>query len=311
MSLRIPRRQYADLYGPTVGDRVRLADTDLVIEVERDFTTLWRRGEVRRGQGDPRRHGPVGAGHVGGGRARSRHHQCADPGSLGHRESRHRRQGRPHRRRGQGGESRHHGGRDGGDGRGGGDGGDRRRGTDRDSGRHRQPHPLHLPPARGRGADRGADDADRRWHGPRHRYECDDVLRRTLEHPPDARGRRRAADQPRISRQGQCRRGRHRSASRSRRAPSGSSCTRTGGRRRRRSTRRSRRRRDGRAGRDSHRHAERGGLSSRSRSRRSRGARSTPITRKARGAAMRPTSSASAAGPIACRRRPIRRCRSP
>ena len=39
MSLRLPRRQYADLYGPTVGDRVRLADTDLLIEVERDFTT--------------------------------------------------------------------------------------------------------------------------------------------------------------------------------------------------------------------------------------------------------------------------------
>jgi urease subunit alpha len=39
MSLRIPRRQYADLYGPTVGDRVRLADTGLLIEVERDFTS--------------------------------------------------------------------------------------------------------------------------------------------------------------------------------------------------------------------------------------------------------------------------------
>ena len=39
MSLRIPRRTYADLYGPTTGDRVRLADTDLVIEVERDYTT--------------------------------------------------------------------------------------------------------------------------------------------------------------------------------------------------------------------------------------------------------------------------------
>ena len=39
MSLRIPRSTYADLYGPTVGDRVRLADTDLIIEVERDFTT--------------------------------------------------------------------------------------------------------------------------------------------------------------------------------------------------------------------------------------------------------------------------------
>src|SRR6201997_2263303 len=29
---------YADLYGPTTGDRVRLADTELIIEVERDFT---------------------------------------------------------------------------------------------------------------------------------------------------------------------------------------------------------------------------------------------------------------------------------
>ena len=38
MTLRIPRRQYADLYGPTVGDRVRLADTDLLIRIERDLT---------------------------------------------------------------------------------------------------------------------------------------------------------------------------------------------------------------------------------------------------------------------------------
>src|SRR6266850_8065743 len=38
MSLKIPRRQYADLYGPTTGDRVRLADTDLFIEVERALT---------------------------------------------------------------------------------------------------------------------------------------------------------------------------------------------------------------------------------------------------------------------------------
>lgn len=38
MSLRIPRSTYADLYGPTVGDRVRLADTELIIEVEKDFT---------------------------------------------------------------------------------------------------------------------------------------------------------------------------------------------------------------------------------------------------------------------------------
>jgi urease subunit alpha len=38
MSARIPRRTYADLYGPTAGDRVRLADTELMVEVERDYT---------------------------------------------------------------------------------------------------------------------------------------------------------------------------------------------------------------------------------------------------------------------------------
>ena len=39
MSLSIPRRTYADLYGPTKGDRIRLADTDLIIEIEKDFTS--------------------------------------------------------------------------------------------------------------------------------------------------------------------------------------------------------------------------------------------------------------------------------
>ena len=34
----IGKRAYAEMFGPTVGDRVRLADTDLVIEVEEDFT---------------------------------------------------------------------------------------------------------------------------------------------------------------------------------------------------------------------------------------------------------------------------------
>ena len=38
MSTRIPRRVYADLYGPTAGDRIRLADTELLIEIEKDFT---------------------------------------------------------------------------------------------------------------------------------------------------------------------------------------------------------------------------------------------------------------------------------
>ena len=37
--LEIPRRKYVDLYGPSTGDRVRLADTELIIEVERDLLT--------------------------------------------------------------------------------------------------------------------------------------------------------------------------------------------------------------------------------------------------------------------------------
>ena len=37
MPLLISRRAYAEMFGPTVGDQVRLADTDLWIEVERDL----------------------------------------------------------------------------------------------------------------------------------------------------------------------------------------------------------------------------------------------------------------------------------
>ena len=58
MSLSIGRQAYAEMFGPTTGDRVRLADTELWIEVEKDFTHLRRRSEIRRRQGDPRRHGP-------------------------------------------------------------------------------------------------------------------------------------------------------------------------------------------------------------------------------------------------------------
>jgi urease subunit alpha len=49
MSLKISRRAYAEMFGPTVGDRVRLADTELWIEVERDFTIYGE--EVKFGGG--------------------------------------------------------------------------------------------------------------------------------------------------------------------------------------------------------------------------------------------------------------------
>ena len=49
MPKQISRAAYADMYGPTTGDRVRLADTELFIEVERDFTTYGE--EVKFGGG--------------------------------------------------------------------------------------------------------------------------------------------------------------------------------------------------------------------------------------------------------------------
>jgi len=49
MPYRISRARYADMFGPTVGDRIRLADTDLLIEVEEDRTTYGE--EVKFGGG--------------------------------------------------------------------------------------------------------------------------------------------------------------------------------------------------------------------------------------------------------------------
>ena len=49
MAYRIGRAAYADMFGPTVGDRLRLADTNLIIEIERDCTILGE--EVKFGGG--------------------------------------------------------------------------------------------------------------------------------------------------------------------------------------------------------------------------------------------------------------------
>ncbi|NLG78047.1 MAG: hypothetical protein GX535_17565, partial [Xanthomonadaceae bacterium] len=45
----IDRRAYAEMYGPTTGDRVRLGDTELIVEVERDYTVYGE--EVKFGGG--------------------------------------------------------------------------------------------------------------------------------------------------------------------------------------------------------------------------------------------------------------------
>jgi urease subunit alpha len=70
VSLKIPRRTYADLFGPTKGDRIRLADTEIIIEVEKDFThygdeiTFGGGKVIRDGMGQSsgaKREGPHGA----------------------------------------------------------------------------------------------------------------------------------------------------------------------------------------------------------------------------------------------------------
>ncbi len=70
LSLKIPRRTYADLYGPTTGDRIRLADTELIIEIEKDFAhygdeiTFGGGKVIRDGMGQSaalRREGRMGA----------------------------------------------------------------------------------------------------------------------------------------------------------------------------------------------------------------------------------------------------------
>src|SRR6185437_10881898 len=49
MSLKISRQAYVEMVGPTTGDRVRLADTELLIEIEKDFITYGE--EVKFGGG--------------------------------------------------------------------------------------------------------------------------------------------------------------------------------------------------------------------------------------------------------------------
>ena len=39
MAIKISRSDYANMFGPTTGDKLRLADTEIYIEVEKDLTT--------------------------------------------------------------------------------------------------------------------------------------------------------------------------------------------------------------------------------------------------------------------------------
>ena len=77
MSHRIDRRHYADIFGPTTGDRVRLGDTNLVAEVEQDATSYG--DECKFGGGKVLRDGMgQAAGRARCAGARLRDHERAD-----------------------------------------------------------------------------------------------------------------------------------------------------------------------------------------------------------------------------------------
>ena len=61
---KINKKAYADMYGPTVGDKIRLADTNLIIEIEKDFASYGE--EVKFGGGKVIRDGmgPVSYTHL-------------------------------------------------------------------------------------------------------------------------------------------------------------------------------------------------------------------------------------------------------
>jgi len=102
---KITRAAYAEMFGPTTGDRVRLADTELWIQVEKDFTTYGE--EVKFGGGKVIRDGMGQSQRVCALHRRHRHHQRAHRRPLGHREGRRGIEGRAHLEDRQGGQSRH------------------------------------------------------------------------------------------------------------------------------------------------------------------------------------------------------------
>ena len=108
-AMKIGRRAYAEMFGPTVGDRVRLADTDLIVEVERDLTVYGE--EVKFGGGKVIRDGMGQSQRVCEGLRRHGDHQRARDRLVGHRQMRPRDQGRQDREARQGRQSGHPAGR--------------------------------------------------------------------------------------------------------------------------------------------------------------------------------------------------------
>ena len=182
MPRAIPRAAYAAMFGPTTGDRLRFADTELIIEIESDRTIYGE--EVKFGGGKVIRDG------MGQGQA-TRADGAVDTvitnavilDYWGVDQSRYRHPRRPHQRDRQSRQPRHPARRRYRDRAG--DRSDRRRGPHRHRRRHQLAHPLHLPAA-GRGGilQRHHDNARGR-HRPRCRHRGNDLHAGPVAFGPD------------------------------------------------------------------------------------------------------------------------------
>ena len=236
MSHRIDRRHYADIYGPTTGDRVRLGDTASSPRSSSDATVYG--DECKFGGGKVLRDG---MGQAAGVDRRATRSTASSPtrsivdwtgiykADVGIKDGRIAGIGKAGNPDVMAGVTAGHGRRRH-------DRGDRRRRADPHRRRHRHAHPLHLPAAGLRGARERRHDVHRRRHRAGDRHQRDDLHAGRAAHRADAAGDRRAAAELRVPRQGQHARCPKGSSSRFAPARSASSCTRTGARRRRRST---------------------------------------------------------------------------
>ena len=205
-AVTLDRARYAALYGPTVGDRIRLADTDLLIRIEADLCGGPGRAgdEAVFGGGKVIRESMGQSGRTAAERcARPGDHRRRRPRPLGHRQGRRRRARRAHRGARQGRQPRHDGRRPPGPGDRARHRDHRRQRQDPHRRRDRLPRAPHLP------ADHG--------HRPRHRHHHDHRRRHragrghqghhrdrvALVPAPDAHLARHLADQRRPAGQGQ------------------------------------------------------------------------------------------------------------
>ena len=196
-------RGHAGMFGPTTGDRVRLADTELVLEVERDLTisgdeVKFGGGKViRDGMGqDPRATRASGAPDLVISNALIVDHSGIFKADIGVRDGlicglgkagNPGLQGRCRPRPGD--RARHRG--------------DRRRGDDLHCGGHRQPHPLHLPAVGDHGHYQRRDHAARWRHRTGHRHAGHHLHAGGVEHRAHAGSCRGLPGEPGLVRQGQ------------------------------------------------------------------------------------------------------------